>query len=189
MSGPSRIAPLTQAEFDALLASGELAPSGVASPGGSLNIERLWARHPALVHAQRPYQRYLNQESLLPLRDRELVILRLAWRSRSEYEWGHHVVISQRCGVSSEDVARVGEGPKAQGWSDHERAVLRATDELFDDTVVAETTWAELAGHYSTPQLLDFLSVVGRYWTVAIVVNSAGLQLEPGVAGFPEEGM
>jgi alkylhydroperoxidase family enzyme len=50
---------------------------------------------------------------------------------------------------------------------------------------VGDATWAALADRYSDAQLLELCMVVGQYHLVAFTLNSAGVQREPGVGGFP----
>jgi len=63
--------------------------------------------------------------------------------------------------------------------------LLRATDELHEDSFVSDASWTALCEHYSTQQLMDFVFTVGQYHLVSMALNTFGVQLEPGVKGFP----
>ena len=65
----------------------------------------------------------LLQEPALPLRDRQLVILRVGWLHKIPYIWGEHVAVSKRLGLSGEDIEHVVAGSTSPHWSDHERAL------------------------------------------------------------------
>ena len=97
-----------------------------------LNVFGTLAQHPKLMKRWLVFANHVLAKSTLSGRDRELAILRVGWRCQSPYEWGQHVVIGRREGISDEEVARIGAGPDAPGWSDHDAAVLRAVDELHD---------------------------------------------------------
>jgi 4-carboxymuconolactone decarboxylase len=43
-----------------------------------------------------------------------------------------------------------------------------------------------LEAGYDEKQMLDFIFTVGEYVMVSMYLNSAGVQLDPGVPGFPE---
>ena len=43
----------------------------------------------------------------IPLRDKELLILRTAWLSRGDYVWGRHNLTGQRAGLTEEEIARI----------------------------------------------------------------------------------
>ena len=55
--------------------------------------------------------------STLSPRHRELLILRIGWLCRAEYEWAQHVQIGLKAGVNDEEIARVRSGAEDPGWS------------------------------------------------------------------------
>jgi NAD(P)-dependent dehydrogenase (short-subunit alcohol dehydrogenase family) len=124
-------------------------------------------------------------KSTLPAREREIAILRIGWLCRSGYEWGQHVVMGKAAGLSDDEIARIPQGAAGNGWSDLERAVLRATDELYEDAFVSDATWAELASALSTQQLMDLVFTVGQYNLVSMALNSFGVQPEPALRQLP----
>ncbi|MDH4016965.1 MAG: carboxymuconolactone decarboxylase family protein, partial [Actinomycetota bacterium] len=117
---------------------------------------------------------------------REIAILRIGWLCRSAYEWGQHVVIGKQCGLDDDDVRRIAEGADAPGWSPLEQAVIRAADELHGDAFVTDETWAALAEHYDTRQLMDLVFAIGQYNLVSMALNSFGVQPEEGLPPLPE---
>jgi len=153
--------------------------------GRVLNIFRTLAHHPKLIKSWLSFGTHLLSESTLPARDREIAILRVGWLCKSGYEWGQHVVIGKNAGLSDEDIDRITRGAEAEGWSAAESALLRATDELHEDSFVSDASWTALCEHYSTQQLMDFVFTVGQYHLVSMALNTFGVQLEPGVKGFP----
>src|SRR5690606_1863441 len=106
----------------------------------------------------------------------ELVILRVGFLCRAGYEWGQHVVIARQAGVSDAEIERVADGPEAPGWSDADRALLRAVDELRAHAVLTDATWQALAEHFTTQQVLDLIFAVGQYQLVSMALNSLGVQ-------------
>ncbi|PZG27473.1 carboxymuconolactone decarboxylase family protein [Spongiactinospora gelatinilytica] len=159
---------------------------GDEARAGTAGVSRMWAHNPGLMKAQRPLQEYLLGGSTLPPRDRELAILRVTWLCGSAYAFGQHTLFGARAGLSAQEIRRVTEGPDAPGWTPFEAALLRAVDELRADARVSGPTWAVLAETYDTAQLIDLIAVIGRYWTVAVTLNSAGVPLDPDRPGFPE---
>ena len=153
--------------------------------GPVLNILATLAHHPKLLKRWMVFGNHVLSKSSLPARERELVILRIGWLCRSEYEWGQHVAIARRVGVTDEEIDRVTRGPEAEGWSVLDRALLQATDELHADAFVSDETWAILAEHLDTEQRLDLIFAVGQYTLVSMALNSLGVQRDPGVEGFP----
>lgn len=150
-----------------------------------LNIFRTLAHHPKLMKRWLVFGNHVLAKSSLSPRDRELAILRVGWKCQAEYEFGQHTAIGLASGVSQEEIERVTEGPEAPGWSDRERLLLRAADELVDDAFVSDATWQGLAEHYDTEQLIDLVFTVGQYNLVSMALNTLGVQLEAGSPGFP----
>ena len=65
------------------------------------------------------------------------------------------------------------------GWSDLDRAMLRATDELTTDHFVTDATWAALAP-LGDKGRMDLVMTVGQYTQVSMILNSFGVQVEDG---------
>jgi alkylhydroperoxidase family enzyme len=140
-----------------------------------------------LCRAWTPFLRYiLSTTSTLPPRERELVILRTGYLCRADYEWGHHVDIGKRAGLTDEEILRITKGPGAPGWSEFDRALLRAADELHKDQFITDATWNALSKRYNERQLMDLIFTAGQYTMVSMFLNSAGVQLEEGYSGLPK---
>jgi 4-carboxymuconolactone decarboxylase len=144
----------------------------------ALNLLGTFARHPDLTRAYHTLVGHLLFGSTLSPRDRELLVLRVAVVRGADYEWAQHVVIAADVGLTDEEVARVAAGPDADGWSEHERAMLRAVDELVADARMGDGTWAQLATTLHDQQLLDLIFTVGCYETLAMVLRSVDVELD-----------
>ncbi len=176
-----RIAPLSPEERDEhtrQLLSGVEAQGSFAS-----NIFTTLVRHPGLFRRWVPFGGKLLAGKL-PARQRELLVLRTAWRCRSEYEWGQHVLIARAEGLTDEEISRVKSGPDAPGWDPFEETLLRSADELHDQGCISDATWRALAERYDERQLIEVPMLVGHYHLVAFTLSSLGVQREPGVPGF-----
>ena len=157
--------------------------ASVSSQAGATRIFTTLVRHPGLFRKWLPFGGKLLAGKL-PARERELLILRTGWRCQAEYEWGQHVQIGKAAGLTDDDVERVKAGPDDPGWKPLEALLLRSADELHDDSCLSDGTWAELATHYDERQLIEIPMVVGHYHLVSYVLNTLGVQREPGVPGF-----
>src|SRR5829696_8846646 len=155
-----RLAPLADDELDE--EQEELLRPLIEFRGTGLNIFRTLARHPKMARKWLGFGTQILLGNSLPARERELAILRTAWNCQAVYEWGHHVEIGHGAGITDDEVARIPAGPDAPAWSDRDRLVLRAADELHDDQCITDGTWAELAAVHDEHQLLDLIFVVGQ---------------------------
>jgi len=158
---------------------------GAGSAFPALNIFRTLANYPKLAKRWMVFANHVLGKNSLPPREREILILRIGWLCRAEYEWAQHVVIGKREGLSDDEIARIGAGPDAAGWSELDRALLRATDELHRDAFVSDATWTLLAKQLNPQQLMDVVFTVGNYNLVSMALNTFGVQLDAGLTGFP----
>lgn len=143
--------------------------------------------HPALAKAFLTFNNHVAAASSVEKRVRELLILRLSWRRRSEYEYVQHLVLARRAGLSEADIARVEAGPDAPGWNAVDGDLVRAADELYSDARITDATWTRLQAHFNTQQLMDIVFAVGCYEVLALAFKTFGVQLEPGADGLDAE--
>ena len=151
--------------------------------GLDANIFRTLVRAPGLFRRWLPFGGKLLSGKL-PARDRELLILRTSVNCDAVYEWSQHVSIGQAAGLTPTEIDRVATSA-LDGWSALDAALLRAADELHTDTCLSDATWAVLAEHYDTQQLIELPMLVGQYHMVAMTLNSLGVEVDPGLPGFP----
>lgn len=149
----------------------------------ALNALGTMAWHPVLTRAFNTFNGHVLGTSTLSVRQRELLVLRVAAVRRSEYEWRQHAVMAPDAGIDEAEVARVAAGPDAAGWSPLERAMLRAVDELIAEATVTEETWEALAADLSTEQLLDLVFTVGAYDVLAMAFRTFEIELDDDLAG------
>ncbi|HEX6476144.1 MAG TPA: carboxymuconolactone decarboxylase family protein [Acidimicrobiales bacterium] len=178
--GP-RIPPLDPADRDEK--ARELL-EGVGGVGSELNVFTTLVRHPKLFRRWSAFAGALLLAGRLPARDRELLILRTAWNNGCEYEWGQHVHMARDAGLDAE-IDRVIDGPTAPGLAPFDAVLLRAADELHQDSVIGDDTWARLRERYDEHQLIEVPMLVGHYTLLGYTLNSLGVQREEGVHGFP----
>lgn len=177
-----RVAPLPPEQWDPDTAK---ILEGSKMGGRVLNIFATLAHHPDLLRRWMVFGTHVLGKSTIAPRERELVILRTGWNCRAEYEWGQHVVIGRLVGLTDDEIARIAQGPDAPGWDAFDAALLRAADELHRDSRIGDATWQALSARWDTRQMLDLIFAVGQYTLVSMALNSLGVQLEEGIAGFP----
>ncbi|MDW5612331.1 carboxymuconolactone decarboxylase family protein [Mycobacterium sp. TJFP1] len=192
----SLLAPLTAAEwgddeyaaFGALLGlPGEKVPragSGHAADPLKFDIIGLLARHPKMARRFLTFNGWLLQRGELPLRLRELAILRIAHTRRSAFFWGEHTKVATEGGVPEADIARLAEGNEAFTGAD--RLVLEATDELLHDGHAEPATWHRLTDELGTHQAMELIFVVGTYAMLAMAFDTWRLPPPAGSASLPE---
>src|SRR4051812_23332188 len=169
---PKREPPLAKARFE-------------PPAGRGIAVGRTFAMHPTLSRAWSPRQSFINQHSPLMPRHREMLILRMGWNCRSEYEWAQHVGRVGRAREHGLDPLKIAEGPKAQGWEPIERTILTAADELFHDTTVSDATWNALVSAFDTKWAMSALFTSSGYRAISMSLNTYGVQHDEGDERFP----
>jgi alkylhydroperoxidase family enzyme len=135
--------------------------------------------HPELARTWLTFNNVLLWSPALSGRQRELMVLRVAWHTRSNYEWLQHVRLAPRFDITAAEIAAIADGRNdEQTFTPLDRALLAATDQLLSGYEVEDATWAELAEHLDQRQLVELVFVVGAYTCLAMAFKSFGLQLE-----------
>jgi 4-carboxymuconolactone decarboxylase len=136
-------------------------------------LTRSWARFAGHI---------LSDRNNLPVRDREILILRIGWLNQAPYEWEQHVRIAKAAGMTDDEVDRISKGPKA-GWNKQEAALVQAADDLYENSIVSDETWKQLSEHYNTEQMMDAVFTIGQYNLVSWALNSFGVPLDDWLPG------
>jgi 4-carboxymuconolactone decarboxylase len=180
-SGP-RIRPLAEPDPDV---AEVLSKTPTDDRGAPLNLFATVAHHPRLLRRFNALGGLFLVHGQLPARERELVILRTAWLTGSEYEWGHHVVIGRRAGLTDEEIARVTRPEEAHLWLAEDHALLRFADEILEDADVSSGTWQVQRQRWSDAQLIELVLLVGFYRMVAGFLKALRVQREDELPEWP----
>jgi 4-carboxymuconolactone decarboxylase len=147
------------------------------------NVLGTLLHHPALAGPFLAYNNVLLQNPTLEPRHRELMVLRVAWRTRCRYELVQHARLAPRLGITAEEITAIAGGPPVE-WTPLETALLDATDQLVDGYRVDDDTWKRLAEQLDERRLVELVFVVGTYVGLAMAFNSFGLQVDPDLQEF-----
>jgi alkylhydroperoxidase family enzyme len=185
----ARVAPILPSEWDAAaLDALSVFPAGrdfilKAWNSGAkfvpgMNLMGTQLHHPALAQATLPLNAHVAKGNTLTTRVRELLVLRIAWLQRSEYEYVQHIRQGSQAGLSAAEIERVQQGPDAAGWDALDADLLRAVDELHSHARILAATFQRLAAHFNTQQLMDIVMITGCYGVMSMYCNTFGVQLE-----------
>lgn len=153
-----------------------------------LNIFATLAHHPKVMRRSNQLGGTLLFSGSLPARDREIVILRVGWNCRSVYEFGQHTLIGARSGLSQAEIRALAGGDTGS-WSRHDRALVDLADDLCEGDCVSDATWSALAERFGHGEMIELVVLAGYYRLISGFLNSTGVQLDPGVPGWPEGAM
>ena len=176
-----RIDPVTEPEGELA----EILSTALTHDGTPLNIFGVLGRHPKLLKRFNLLGGFLLNKGLLPEREREVVILRIGFNAKAQYEFGQHTVIGKQCGLTDAEIRALTQDPSGHRWSDDDLALIALADELHADDCVTDATWAALSKKWSDEQMIELLVVAGFYRLVSGFLNSTGVELDEGIPGFP----
>jgi len=164
--------PYEEWDFEALA---EISP-GMTPP--DLSVVAFFAHHPELAEKFLAWNHYMNSKACqLDRVTREMVILRVAVRQRSTYEWAQHVKAARKAGISDEEIHAIASGTAAG------RAGLlaRAVDEVTDESALSDETYGELSTELDERQLISLVFLIGTYSMLSTVLGTFRVALDPGL--------
>jgi alkylhydroperoxidase family enzyme len=130
---------------------------------------------------------YLARDATVPARERELVMLRVGWRTQAVYEFGHHTQNARRIGMTDAEIGALTGDVEDGPWTTDEKTLLRMVDELMDDDCVTSATWDRLSSRWSPPELVELVALAGFYRMLSACLNTFGVEPEDGLPGWPGE--
>jgi len=149
--------------------------AGRVTGGRRPNIFTTLGRQRGLFRAWLWYSAKMMPGGRLPRRETELVILHVATLRECAYERGHHVKIGRRVGLSAKQIEHAGDDDWA-GWTDRERALLKAATQIVRDRDIDDPTWAELRAHLDEPETIELLMLCGQYDSLATTLMTLRVQ-------------
>jgi AhpD family alkylhydroperoxidase len=147
---------------------------------GNLNVYR------TLANAEKGFTGWMlaGQAALtspvLPLRLRELVVLRTAYLMDCPYELGQHRDIARTVGVSADEIAAI---TSESGWrtapfDSTELAVLDLTSELLTTRGVSDAVFERAHRDLGSEAIVEVLMVINRYSGLALMLNALDVDLD-----------
>jgi 4-carboxymuconolactone decarboxylase len=148
-----RISPLPEAQFtdEHKQRIAKFLPAG-ARPGNGF---RTLLNVPELVDRTMTFHNYVTQDSSLPPRIRELLVLRTAWLHGSDVIWRERTPFARKAGLTNDELRKIAQGPGAAGWDAFEANLLRMADQLFRNSFVNDSVYKVMAARYNTCNLMD----------------------------------
>jgi alkylhydroperoxidase family enzyme len=174
--------------LDADAAKAAALEAGVPEDMARLSVFRVLLQNPTLTSAVYKLLSTLLWKTTLDGRLRELVIMRIAWRTDSVYEWTQHWRVAGLMNIPEADVLAVRDWRSDDRFGAAERAVLAATDETLDMGTISPQTWDECAEHLSPNELLELIVAIGNWRMFSSLLRSVEVPLEEGVEPWPPDG-
>jgi alkylhydroperoxidase family enzyme len=166
----------------------ERTPLKEFEPGLKKRLEELWgtppnlyralASHPAIVAAWTEFANTLRHGSRTPRALRELVILRGAQVSASEYEWAQHLRMARKAGVREAQIEALAGWRASTEFDARERAALQLAESVTSGRV-SDEIYREAMRHFDHHDYVELAVTAGFYAMVARVLDAMAVDLEP----------
>jgi alkylhydroperoxidase family enzyme len=137
------------------------------------------ANHPELAKAVLGFHKQFAAVFSLPLRLRELVVLKIAWARQTQYAWAQHCRIGRNAGLGEADFEAIRAGRDGEGWSELERLAVRAAGEMCQADRIADETWAALSRLLDRRTLMELIYLIGSYELNCWMFNAMRVEIEP----------
>ncbi len=182
----ARIAPLSKEE-----AVKRAQEHGLPQQIAELNIFRVLLNHPVLA-------KEINSSLLMLLflgnklshRARELIIMRLGWRTGSEYEWSQHWPIAKDFEVDEASLLATRDWEESDDLNEADKAVLAATDDTLTYGYVREDAWKAIEKNYpSVEEKLEILAAIANWRSISQILLSLQIPLDEGMVSWPPDGL
>lgn len=152
--------------------------------GSRSNTMMTLANHPPLALASLDLGKYFMLSSTLSARQQKMIVLRVAHRYGSPYQWAHNSLGALQVGITAEELDALTRDASDPLWSQADRALLLAIDGTGDGGKFDEQTWQMLIQVYSRQQLMDIIHATGYFTMVAWGLIAMGVELEPDFKDF-----
>ncbi len=130
-------------------------------------------RSPELLQRLQKVGEYLRFGSSLEPRVSELLMLIVSRHWTQQFEWGVHVPLALRAGVSADTVAAVADGRRPGTMASDEALAYDFAEELLRNRGVSDVIYAAAVARFGERGVIDLLGVLGYFITVAMVLNVA----------------
>ena len=125
----------------------------------------------------------------LDARLRELIIMRIGWKTASVYEWTQHWRVARMLDIPEPDLVAVRDWQNTSALSNLDKAVMQAVDETLDNGMISDATWTEIAkGITSKAERVELVVAIGNWTLFSQLLKSLRVPLEEGIEAWPPDG-
>lgn len=163
---------------------------GISEYIAGMNIFRVLLNHPGLAgELNSTIISLVSGDKEISDRLREIIIMRVSWKACCDYEWSQHWLASLFFGLSEQELLSIRDWKNASCFSEIEKVVLYAVDELLDNHKIPDATWRQLREHFKTDKaLIELVTCIGNWHMFALLLNGLQVPLDEGMASWPPDG-
>jgi len=114
---------------------------------------------------------------------REIVILRVANLTGSDYEWAQHAPLALQVGVTQQQLDTISDWENSSEFNKEERAILQYADEVAKEVNVTDQTFNILKGFFDERAIVELTITVGYYGMLARLLVPLQVEVDEISAG------
>lgn len=146
--------------------------------GNVPNMFRTMAHRPEILQTMIAHFEAILQAGTVPLRLKELVIVRTSQLNRCNYCLASHSQISLRLGWTREQLDNLASFADREDFTATEKAALRLAEQMtLDANGIPEDTFEQLRQHFDEGEIVELMAAVGLFNYFNRFNNA--LQIEP----------
>jgi alkylhydroperoxidase family enzyme len=163
---------------------------GITEAQAGRSAFRMLANHPDLVRQLYGLLMMLSNRNKLATRLRELIIMRIAWTTDSDYEWfQHYRIATTQAGISVDDILALRDWRESDRFGPADRAVLAAVDDTVKDGKVSDAVWADCAREIADPAaLVEMVVAIGNWIMFSQLLRTLQVPIEGDAKPWPPDG-
>ena len=144
----------------------------------ALNISRMYLHNPDMLwKGQLALAVASVRGTTIDHRLREVLILRVAHLSRSEYELFHHETLARNLGFSEPEMDALRTGDFSPLGA-KEAALAQFVTEVVEQVSPSDEALAALRRHFPDAQVIEITTIIGYYMMLARVAAVGGIETE-----------
>jgi alkylhydroperoxidase family enzyme len=163
---------------------------GISEYIAGMNIFRVLLNHPQLAgELNSTIISLVSGEKEISDRLREIIIMRVSWKAYCDYEWSQHWLASLFFGLTEQELFSIREWRSVSCFSEVEKTVLSAVDELLDNHKIPDSIWKQLREYFKTDKaLIELVTCIGNWHMFALILNGLAIPLDEGMKSWAPDG-
>lgn len=134
-------------------------------------LDQILLNSPDVALGWNTYLKSIREFTELDPLEREVLILRVAALTESQYEWDAHAKVALRAGGTQQLLDNIFNG-QLEVVTANNRLLMQVAEEITVSTGLATETFQALEAAYSERQILEIVATVATYNMVSRVINS-----------------
>jgi alkylhydroperoxidase family enzyme len=142
------------------------------------NLYRTLALSPTMLRAWVDFAWTLRLQSRTSRALREIMILRSAQVSQTDYEWVHHVPMARQAGLSQEKIDAVADWRDSSLFDEPERAALEVSEQITRGPGASAEAMQRLSTFFSPLEVIELVLTLSLYACVSRIIDTMGVEIE-----------